>query len=336
MLMPHAMSTRLPWAYFSALHNKNYHGEEDQVRKAIFEENMKKIVQHNLEYDLGIHSYYLGINKYSDMSQQEIIKKMTGLLPSYNHKSDLYVPSEDMELPSSVDWRSKGYVTGIKDQGKTCGSCWAFSAIGSLEGQHFRKSGKLVSLSEQNLLDCSKDGTNDGCDGGHMRDAFHYVMKNGGIDTEESYPYKGITNFTCAFNKNNIGATCKGYMAVTPNEKSLQRAVAEVGPIAAAIDAFSFKFHNYKGGIYDDPGCANDYYDHGIVVVGYGTEDGKDFWLVKNRIIRNKDNRCSIASLASYPICNSAFASPKPEWRRGAVTSSLKNLGSAGPDESTL
>ncbi|UYV60960.1 CTSL [Cordylochernes scorpioides] len=132
------------------LHGKNYQGLEDQVRKAIFEEKLKKIVQHNLEYDLGMQSYYLGINKYSDWSSQEFTKHMSRLIVSEDRTMDLYEPSGDMELPSSLDWRSKGYVTGVKDQGR-CAICWAFSTTGALEGQHYGKSGKLVSLSEQNL-----------------------------------------------------------------------------------------------------------------------------------------------------------------------------------------
>ncbi|UYV60947.1 CTSL [Cordylochernes scorpioides] len=266
--------------YLQELHGKNYQGLEDQVRKAIFEEKLKKIVQHNLEYDLGMHSYYLGINKYSDWSSQEFNKHMNGLIISEDRTMDLYEPSGDMELPSSLDWRSKGYVTEVKDQ-EHCGSCWAFSTTGALEGQHYRKSGKLVSLSEQNLVDCSTK--NDGCGGGLMRDAFEYIMKNGGIDTEESYPYLGY-NDDCHYNKSNIGATCKGYKSINQDEESLKQALAAEGPISIAIDAGG-NFQMYRGGVYNNPDCANAMgsLNHGVLLVGYGQENGMDYWLVKNR-----------------------------------------------------
>ncbi|UYV60943.1 hypothetical protein LAZ67_1002894 [Cordylochernes scorpioides] len=299
------------WERFKELNGKNYQGLEEQVRKAIFEEKLKKIVQHNLEYDLGMHSYYLGINKYSDWSSQEFTERMNGLIISENRTMDLYEPSGDMELPSSLDWRSKGYVTEVKDQGY-CGSCWAFSTTGGLEGQHYRKTGKLVSLSEQNLVDCSTK--THGCNGGYMRDAFEYIMKNGGINTEESYPYMGYTD-NCHYNKSNIGATCKGYKRINQDEESLKQALAAVGPISIAIDA-SGNFQEYKGGVYNNPDCGNAIgsLNHGVLLVGYGQENGMDYWLVKNswgdswgengyiKMSRNKNNQCGIANDASYPI----------------------------------
>ncbi|UYV60956.1 MCM2 [Cordylochernes scorpioides] len=319
---------------FQELHGKNYQGLEDQVRKAIFEEKLKKIVQHNLEYDLGMHSYYLGINKYSDwiniimrirlnlnleirrislcfQSSQEFTQRMNGLILSEDRTMDLYEPSGDMELPSSLDWRSKGYVTGVKDQGD-CGSCWAFSTTGALEGQHYRKSGKLVSLSEQNLVDCSSK--NDGCGGGIMIKAYKYIIKNGGIDTEESYPYKAEDDY-CHYNKSNIGATCKGYKKINKDEESLKQALAAEGPISIGIDAGD-NFRDYKGGVYNDPYCNNDRgsLNHAVLLVGYGQENGMDYWLVKNswteswgekgyiKMSRNKNNQCGIATYATYPI----------------------------------
>ncbi|UYV60940.1 CTSL [Cordylochernes scorpioides] len=298
--------------YLQELHGKNYQGLEDQARKAIFEENLKKIVQHNLEYELGMHSYHLGINKYSDWSSQEFTKRMNGLIVSEDRTMDLYEPSGDMELPSSLDWRSKGYVTGVKDQGQ-CGSCWAFSTTGGLEGQHYRKTGKLVSLSEKNLVDCST--SNNGCDGGDMVEAYKYIIKNGGIDTEESYPYMDEKD-QCTYNKSNIGATCKGYKRINQDEESLKQALAAEGPISIGIDASGDNFQQYKGGVYNNPYCKNgeNDLDHGVLLVGYGQENGIDYWLVKNswsewwgekgyiKMSRNKNNQCGIATDASYPI----------------------------------
>ncbi|UYV60934.1 CTSL [Cordylochernes scorpioides] len=300
--------------YSQVLHGKHYHEEEDQVRKAIFEENLRYIVHHNLEFDLGMHSYYLGINKYADMSSDEFSKQMNGLVRSYEQKIDLYEPSEDMELPSSLDWRTKGYVTEVMDQGH-CGSCWAFSATGALEGQHFRKTGKLVSLSKQNLVDCASSEGNSACEGGEMTKAYKYVIKNNGIDTEESYPYKA-ENGTCHYNSSTIGATCKSYKAIAHDEKNLQKALAAEGPISIGIDSSLISSQLYKGGIFNNPKCGNDpdSINHAVLLVGYGTENGIDYWLVKNswsitwgekgyvRMSRNKNNQCGIATDASYPI----------------------------------
>ena len=147
----------------------------------------------------------------------------------------------------SLDWRTEGYVTPVKDQGQ-CGSCWSFSTTGALEGQHFKQTGQLVSLSEQNLVDCAGDQGNDGCDGGWMDQAFEYIKVNDGIDTEESYPYEAV-NVSCRFSADNVGATVSGYTDVASGDESaLQQAVATIGPISIAIDASHDSFQHYKSG----------------------------------------------------------------------------------------
>ena len=218
-----------------------------------------------------------------------------------------------VDLPEEVDWRAHGAVTDVKDQGR-CGSCWAFSTTGSLEGQHFRKTGKLVSLSEQNLVDCSFKFGNKGCGGGLMDNAFRYIKANGGIDTEQSYPYDGVEE-QCHYNPRNIGATDKGFVDITSgDEESLKAAVATKGPVSVAIDASHPTFQFYSTGIYNEPECNPQMLDHGVLVVGYGSIQEGDYWTVKNswstkwgdqgyiKMSRNKNNQCGIASVASYPV----------------------------------
>jgi cathepsin L len=149
-----------------------------------------------------------------------------------------------------IDWRQQGYVTSIKDQGQ-CGSCWAFSSTGALEGQHFKATKSLVSLSEQNLVDCSTTQGNMGCNGGLMDYAFEYIKVNNGIDTEISYPYEAADG-QCRFKVANVGATDTGSVDIkSKDEAALQQAVATIGPISVAIDASHSSFQLYKtGGMY--------------------------------------------------------------------------------------
>lgn len=298
------------------LYNKQYETvEEDIMRFGIWLNNWRLAVQHNLEAELHKHSYTMGVNKYSDLTNHEVTQTMNGYLmqnKKVNSTRHVFGKSYNRKLPEHVDWRDKGYVTNVKDQGQ-CGSCWSFSATGSLEGQHFKKSGDLVSLSEQNLVDCSGDYGNMGCNGGLMDDAFQYI-KAKGVDTEESYPYVAEQQ-TCHWSKANVGAKDTGFTDVTAgDEKALQEAVATVGPVSVAIDASHFTFQLYRGGIYNEPECSSQSLDHGVLVVGYGSsEKGEDYWIVKNswgsswgengyiRMSRNKNNQCGIATSASYP-----------------------------------
>lgn len=303
------------WQSFKMEHSKQYaHETEELVRKQIFAENLKKIEMHNFLYSKGLKSFTLGVNRFADMEASEFKKLMNGFVAgnSTSSESATYLsPNVKFSLPDTVDWRTKGYVTPVKDQGQ-CGSCWAFSATGSLEGQWFRKTTQLVSLSEQNLVDCSHKQGNDGCEGGLMDFAFQYIKDNVGIDTEESYPYQA-KDATCRFKKASVGASDKGFTDIAENDEAkLQEAVATVGPIAVAIDAGHDSFQLYKSGVYNEPACT-DNLDHGVLVVGYGTLNGQDYWLVKNSwglgwgeqgyimMTRNGGNQCGIASKASFP-----------------------------------
>ncbi|XP_059163575.1 procathepsin L-like [Physella acuta] len=302
------------WVIFKAKHNKTYTGDDDVIRRYIWQSNLKTIEEHNELYAKGLKSYYLKENKYTDMSHEEFRATMNGLRLNKALNPGNYVSGllRDV-LPSSVDWRKKGYVTRVKDQG-ACGSCWAFSSTGSLEGQHFKQTGKLVELSESNLVDCSRKWGNLGCRGGLMDLAFQYVIDNKGIDTEASYPYLDEDR-PCNFKAADVGATVKSFKDIEAgSEDSLMQAVATVGPVSVAIDASDPHFQSYGGGVYDRVGCSTTELDHAVLAVGYGTLAGKDYWIVKNSwgpswgdegyilMSRNKKNQCGIATAASYPV----------------------------------
>ena len=294
---------------------KNYSSiEEEKFRMKIFMENKQRIAKHNSRFHLGHHAYKLEMNHYGDLLPYEFQQQMNGYRHDLKKSSNLlgasFIAPANVEYPESVDWRTLGAVTPIKDQGM-CGSCWAFSATGSLEGQHFRQTGKLVSLSEQNLVDCVKDH---GCHGGWMDIAFKYIKDNGGIDTEESYPYEDQYNI-CRYRKKDVGATDIGFIDIPHgDEDALKAAVATVGPVSVAIDASGFISQFYAEGVYNDPNCSSENLNHGVLAVGYGVDDnGEEYWLVKNswgtkwgdegyiKMARNKQNMCGIASMASYP-----------------------------------
>jgi len=299
------------WGSYKATHGKNY-GKNDSMRRLIWESNVRFVKQHSAEFEAGLQTYEVEINKFADMTSEEfraIYNTYKNGMPRTGAAHRL----SGKALPDAVDWRNEGYVTPIKDQGQ-CGSCWSFSTVVSLEGQHFKANGTLVSLSEQNLVDCSSAEGNQGCNGGLMDQAFEYIKKNGGIDTEASYPY-AAKDGKCKFNKANVGATLSSWTDVeSQSEAALQDAVANVGPVSVAIDASHNGFQLYKSGVYNQLGCSSTQLDHGVAAVGYGTEGGKDYWIVKNSwgevwgmkgyilMSRNKKNQCGIATSASYPV----------------------------------
>jgi len=303
------------WAEYKSTFAKSYNKAEEVMRREIWESHREYIQKHNEAYKMGLTTFYLGPNEYMDMRNEEFVHMMNGYSGRSSSGSNLQFQStEDVnDLPDTVDWRTKGYVTDVKNQAQ-CGSCWAFSTTGSLEGQWFKKTNKLVSLSEQNLVDCAKKEGNHGCEGGLMDDAFKYIKDNNGIDTEASYPYTGQDG-TCHFKAADVGANLTSFVDVkSKDEDALKQAVATVGPISVAIDANHMTFQLYSGGVYHNWFCSENNLDHGVLAVGYGTDSGKDYWLVKNSwgptwglkgyimMSRNRHNNCGIASQASYPV----------------------------------
>ncbi|CAH9111092.1 unnamed protein product [Cuscuta epithymum] len=308
-------------------HGKAYNavGEKDK-RLEIFKDNLKYIDDQN---SLENRSYKLGLNFFADMTNEEyrtgyLGTKRDARRKTLKSKSNRYAPVEGESLPDSVDWREKGAVSEVKNQG-SCGSCWAFSTIAAVEGVNKIVSGSLVSLSEQELVDCDTS-YNEGCNGGLMDYAFEFIIKNGGIDTEKDYPYTAKDGKCDSYRKNNAKVvTIDGYEDVpVNNEAALKKALANQ-PIAVAIEAGGMDFQLYESGIFTGS-CGTDL-DHGVAVVGYGTENGVDYWIVKNswgaawgekgyvrmqRNVKAEAGLCGIAVEPSYPTKTGQNPPPSP------------------------
>ncbi|XP_068179515.1 cathepsin S-like [Antennarius striatus] len=303
------------WELWKQTYGRKYQNQaEDSRRRALWEANLRRISIHNLEETMGRQSFKVAMNHLGDLTQEEILQSLASFRPP-THPQGAPSPlagAPDADLPDTVDWRRENLVTRVKNQG-SCGSCWAFSAVGALEGQLAKKTGRLVDLSPQNLVDCTRKYGTHGCGGGFMSAAFQYVIDNQGIDSEASYPYRGVDQ-QCEYDPSHSAANCSKYYTLpSGSEAVLQQAVALVGPVSVAIDAGQPLFHLYSSGIYDDPSCTK-VLNHGVLAVGYGTDGGRDYWLIKNswgpqfgeqgyiRMSRNKDNQCGIASYCCYPV----------------------------------
>ncbi|KAJ1260527.1 hypothetical protein BS78_10G239300 [Paspalum vaginatum] len=289
---------------------------EDRLRLEVFRDNLRYIDRHNAEADAGLHSFRLGLTPFADLTLAEFLSRALGFRNTSATRvaSTRYLPRAGDSLPDAVDWRLQGAVTRVKNQGH-CGGCWAFSAVAAMEGINKIVSGDLVSLSEQELIDC--DGQDSGCNGGEMQTAFEFVVKNGGIDTEADYPFIGIDGICDAVREKRKVVSIDSYENVPANdEKALQKAVANQ-PVSVAINADTPEFQHYTSGIFN--GVCGLKLDHGVTAVGYGTENGEDFWIVKNswgpgwgeggyiRMARNvllPMGKCGIAMDASYPVKN--------------------------------
>lgn len=286
---------------------------EDAARRAAWEESRQFIMDHNLAAELGRSTFKLGENAYSDLPHTEFVRMKLGLYMNHRRLAD--EPATQSRhlatIPDAVDWRDEGWVTPVKDQAQ-CGSCWAFSTTGSMEGALAKATGNLVSLSEQNLVDC--DNVDAGCNGGLMENAFPWIMQNGGINTEDDYPYQA-RDMSCRFDANKATYTISGFHEIKEqDEADLTEKLATEGPISVAIDAGRFSFQLYHSGVYYEPSCSSTRLNHGVLAFGYGNEDGSDFYWVKNswgtswgdngyiKMSRNRNNNCGIATDASWPV----------------------------------
>ncbi|CDW90523.1 cathepsin l [Stylonychia lemnae] len=266
----------IDFVHFMSRFGKAYKSKEEfEMRLQQYKSNIAFINNHNSQND-GT-SFTLGPNHLADYTHDEY-KKMLGYKPRNKTGKEVYSTPNLKDIPDSIDWREKGAVNAVKDQGQ-CGSCWAFSTIASLESRYFIETGKLQSLSEQQLVDCSKNG-NEGCNGGDMGLAMDYIASAGGVETEKDYPYVGKDQ-TCAFEASKEVATDKGHINIVPGKfATLQAAIAE-GPVSVAIEADSLFFQFYRSGIFDSSWCGTNL-DHGVAAVGYGVDNGKQYYIVRN------------------------------------------------------
>ena len=262
------------WRFFN---NKTYESMHEQIyRSSVFYENLRRIEMHN---SLGL-PWKMGANKFADLTRTEFRSMYIqgGYTPRSNARF-AYHPIQSTALPNSVDWSQKGGVTPVKNQGQ-CGSCWAFSTTGSVEGAYFVKTGKLFSLSEQQLVDCSQAEGNQGCNGGLMDYAFKYILDNKGLTNETNYPYTAEDGTCNAAKAKQVAATITSFHDVQVNsDVALMTAIVQQ-PVSVAVEADQDSFQLYTSGVMTSACGTN--LDHGVLAVGYGSLGNKDYYKVKN------------------------------------------------------
>nr|AAF40414.1 papain-like cysteine proteinase isoform I [Ipomoea batatas] len=264
--------------------------EEHDYRLSVFKANMRRAKRHQELDPAAVH----GVTQFSDLTPTEFRRKFLGLNRRLKFPADAktapILPTD--ELPSDFDWRDHGAVTPVKNQG-TCGSCWSFSTTGALEGANFLATGKLVSLSEQQLVDCDHEcdpeeagSCDSGCNGGLMNSAFEYTLKAGGLMREEDYPYTGNDLQVCRFDKTKIAAKVANFSVVSLDEDQIAANLVKNGPLAVAINAVFMQ--TYIGGV-SCPYICSKRLDHGVLLVGYGSAGyapirmkEKPYWIIKN------------------------------------------------------
>ncbi|KAL8141207.1 hypothetical protein V2J09_007228 [Rumex salicifolius] len=283
------------FSLFKSKFNRKYASkEEHDHRFSVFKDNLRRAKRNQLLDPTAAH----GVTKFSDLTPREFRQNFLGLnrqpkrrfgLPVDAHQAPI-LPTND--LPTEFDWREHGAVTEVKDQG-SCGSCWSFSTTGALEGANFLSTGKLVSLSEQQLVECDHEcdpeednSCDSGCNGGLMNSAFEYILKAGGLQREADYPYTGTDRGTCKFDKTKIAASVANFSVISLDENQIAANLVKNGPLAVAINAVYMQ--TYIGGV-SCPYICSRHLDHGVLLVGFGSSGyapvrfkEKPYWIIKN------------------------------------------------------
>jgi len=298
--------------HFAVMHNKLYHSNAERIyRRSVWEKNLAMIEAYNND---PAKPTTLAINQFGDLTVEERVALFGITTQKSDGASRTHVFNPEDDIPTSIDWRTKGAVTQVKDQG-VCGSCWTFGSAAAFEGAYALHFGKLVEFSEQQILDCAYIEGDTGCDGGTAYAAYTWLMTTNGLAQETAYPYRMQDSY-CKTVKQ--GVQIATYVNVTSgDEMALQHAVATVGPVTVAINTKDPVWYFHTGdGVYDSDNCPGtlDDLDHQVTVVGYGVQDGVDYWLVKNsyspfwgakgyiKMRRNHGNLCGIATQPDYVV----------------------------------
>ncbi|KAK7265446.1 hypothetical protein RJT34_33066 [Clitoria ternatea] len=300
----------LSFARFAWRYGKRYHSVDEIKRRfQIYSDNLGLIRSTNKKP----LTYTLAVNSFADWTWEEFKRHRLGAAQNCSATLNGNHKLADAVLPDEKDWREEGIVSEVKDQGK-CGSCWTFSTTGALEAAYSQAFGRNISLSEQQLVDCAGAFNNFGCKGGLPSQAFEYIKYNGGLETEEAYPYTG-KNGVCKFTSENVAVQVIDSINITTGaEEELKDAVAFVRPVSVAFEVVKgFRF--YKKGVYSNDTCGSTPMDvnHAVLAVGYGVEGGVPYWLIKNSWGSNwgdngyfkmelGKNMCGVATCASYPV----------------------------------
>jgi len=260
---PPVISPKVRFDTFVAKYHKSYATEDEKAQRfAIFRENLERIESMNTK----TNSKTYGITKFSDLTPQEFTQSYLMNIERQTAPTAAKIAfPQDFDLPTEYDWRDKGAVTPVYNQGQ-CGSCWAFSATEAIESQWFLANGKLKELSMQQIVDCDTGNGDEGCEGGDTTTAYEYVIKAGGLDSLSDYPYVGEDE-NCAFNKSDITAkiTSWGYVTQDKNETEMQYGLMAKGPLSICVDAESWQF--YEGGVISD--LCGDELDHCVMITGF-------------------------------------------------------------------
>ncbi|CAG9798782.1 unnamed protein product [Chironomus riparius] len=312
------------WHKFKHDFNKSYESfNETTARREIFYENLRIIHRHNQMKD---KTFKIAVNQFADMTFEELYKQNNFEEDDFYETTDfkdfeppnivLFTDNNfNKTTPDNFDWRDKGINFPVKNQGR-CGSCYAFVGLEALESAFYIKTGKSFVFSRQEIVDCATSHGTKGCDGGILDGVYSYIDKTGGLSLQNNYPY--IENQSqCEKNVKRVNFRIKEMIEFErEDEELLKKALYNAGPIIGVIDSLNDSFYRYSSGIYYEEGCNDETRmpTHAILLIGYGTENGLDFWTFKNsygnkwgesgymRIARNRNNHCKIASFNLIPI----------------------------------